>query len=53
MIVVVLVSVLFAGYILPLIGWLWQTEAMSHAIAIAAGAVSNYFGHRQFSFAKH
>lgn len=53
MIVVVLVSVLFADYLLPLLGWRWQVEAISHAMGIAAGAVSNYFGHRQFSFARH
>ncbi len=53
MIVVVLVSVLCADFLLPLLGWYWQTEAISHAVGIAAGAVSNYFGHRQFSFARH
>ena len=53
MIVVVLVSVLFADYVLPLLGWRWQVEAISHAVGIGAGAVSNYFGHRQFSFARH
>jgi len=53
MVVVVLVSVLFADYLLPMMGWRWQVEAISHAIGIAAGAVSNFFGHRQFSFARH
>lgn len=53
MIVVVLVSVVFADYVLPLLGWRWQVEAISHAMGIAAGAVSNFFGHRQFSFARH
>jgi putative flippase GtrA len=43
----------FAGHVLPLLGFHWQIEALSHAIGIAAGAVTNYFGHRQFSFAKH
>lgn len=53
MIVVVLVSVIFADYVLPFIGWRWQVEALAHAFGIAAGAVSNFFGHRQFSFARH
>jgi len=53
MIVVVLVSVLFASYVLPLLGFRWQVEAISHAMGIGAGAVSNYFGHKQFSFARH
>jgi len=51
--VVVLVSVVAASYMLPWIGWLWQTEAVSHALGIGAGAVTNYFGHRRFSFARH
>jgi putative flippase GtrA len=53
MIVVVLVSVLFAEYVFPSLGFRWQVEAIAHALGIAAGAVSNYFGHRQFSFARH
>lgn len=52
-VVVVLVSVLFVDYVLPLLGWRWQAEAISHAAGIGVGAVSNYFGHRQFSFARH
>lgn len=51
MIVVVGVSVLFSDYILPFMGWHWQTEAVSHAFGIAAGAVSNFYGHRHWSFA--
>jgi len=51
MIVVVVVSVASAGYVLPSFGWRWQAEAISHAMGIAAGAVINFFGHRQFSFA--
>jgi putative flippase GtrA len=51
MAVVVAVSVVFARHVLPLMGLHWQIEAQSHAIGIAAGAVTNYFGHRQFSFA--
>ncbi len=53
MAVVVAVSVVFAGYVLPSMGLHWQAEAIAHAIGIGAGAVSNYFGHRQFSFARN
>ncbi len=53
MIVVVAVSVIFADHLLPMMGLAWHTEAIAHAIGIAAGAVSNFFGHRQFSFARH
>lgn len=53
MIVVVAISVIFADHLLPILGLTWQVEAIAHAIGIAAGAVSNFFGHRQFSFARH
>jgi putative flippase GtrA len=53
MAVVVAVSVVFADHVFPLMRLDWQIEAISHAIGIAAGAVTNYFGHRKFSFAKH
>lgn len=52
MVVVVGVSVLCADYLLPFIGVRWQVQAIAHAIGIACGAVSNFLGHRQFSFAQ-
>jgi putative flippase GtrA len=52
MVVVIIVSVIFADYLLPSLGMHWQAQPISHAIGIAAGAVTNYFGHRQYSFAK-
>lgn len=52
MIVVVAVSVAFADYLLPLLGLQWQVQPISHATGIAAGAITNYFGHCQFSFAR-
>jgi len=52
MAVVVAVSVLSADYVLPLVVFRWHVEAISHAIGIAAGAVTNFFGHRKFSFAR-
>lgn len=51
--VVVAVSVVFAEYLLPSLGFQWQVEAISHAVGISAGAVSNFLGHRQFSFARN
>lgn len=52
MAVVVAVAIAFADYIMPALGFAWHTEAVAHAIGIAAGAVSNYFGHKTFSFAR-
>ncbi|MFN3746390.1 MAG: GtrA family protein [Hyphomicrobiaceae bacterium] len=52
MVAVVAVSVLFADYVFPSLGFHWQVEAISHALGIAAGAISNFFGHRHFSFAR-
>ncbi len=48
--IVVAVSTLFADAVLPALGIIAQADALAHAIGIAAGAVSNYFGHRTISF---
>ena len=51
-VVVVVVSIIFANRIFPAVGFTWEVEAISHMFGIAAGAVSNYLGHRRFSFAR-
>lgn len=48
--VVTAVAVLFADSIFPRMGMAWHAEAMAHAIGIAVGAVTNFYGHRIFSF---
>lgn len=51
-IVVVGVSMFLVDRVFTAAGFVWQAEAVSHAVGIAAGAVSNYLGHSCFSFAR-
>lgn len=44
------VAVLFDSTVLPILGIIDHSEPIAHAIAIAVGAVSNFHGHRYFSF---
>lgn len=53
LVVVVAVAVMFEDWVFPYFGFRWHSEAIAHAIGIGVGAVSNYFGHKQFSFASH
>ncbi len=48
--IVTFVAVVFEDRVLPLIGVTWHAEAIAHAIGIAAGALSNFYGHRHHSF---
>jgi putative flippase GtrA len=51
MAVVTGVATLFAASVLPQFGLIANVgEGLAHAIGVAAGAVSNYFGHKMFSF---
>lgn len=50
LVIVTGVSVVFADRVLPLLGIVWHTEAIAHAIGIGVGAVSNFYGHRYYSF---
>lgn len=51
MAVVTGVATLFAEAVLPQFGMLTHIEqGLAHAIGVAAGAVSNYFGHKSISF---
>jgi putative flippase GtrA len=44
------VAVALDSTILPILGIVSHSEAIAHAIAIAVGAVSNFYGHRYVSF---
>lgn len=46
----VLVSLLLARWLLPLIGWTWQPEAVAHAAGIAVPAVTSYLAHKHWTF---
>jgi putative flippase GtrA len=47
-----LVSVGLARLAFPAIGFEWHAEDIAHVIGVAIPAVTSYFGHRHFSFAK-
>ena len=47
-----LVSVGLARLAFPAIGFAWHAEDIAHLIGVAIPAVTSYFGHRHFSFAK-
>lgn len=44
------VSLLLAHWLLPLIGWRWQAEAVAHAIGIAVPAITSYIAHKHWTF---
>ncbi len=46
------VSVGLARLVFPAIGFAWHAEDIAHLIGVAIPAVTSYFGHRHFSFAK-
>lgn len=47
-----LVSISLNDYLFPIIGYRFHAEIVAHAIGLAAPAVSSYFGHKHFSFAR-
>lgn len=47
----IVVSLVFAGWVLPLIGLGHHAETMAHAIGVAVPVVTSYFGHKHLSFA--
>ena len=46
-----LVSLLFADYILPHLGITWHAEEIAHAFGIVTPVFTSYLGHKKFSFA--
>ncbi|GHD61801.1 hypothetical protein GCM10017083_49660 [Thalassobaculum fulvum] len=46
------VSVGLARLAFPAVGFAWHAEDIAHLIGVAIPAVTSYFGHRHFSFAK-
>jgi len=47
-----LVSVGLARLAFPAIGFTWHAEDIAHVIGVVVPAVTSYFGHRHYSFAK-
>ena len=46
----VLISVLFADYLLPLIGMRWHPESVAHAIGLAIPVFTSFIGHKYLTF---
>ncbi len=51
MAVVAAVAVILKDGLFPLIGLRFASEAIAHAVGIGAGAVANFVGHRNMTFA--
>jgi len=45
-----LVSLLFAHWVLPFLGVTWHMQEVAHAIGVATPIVTSYIGHKHLSF---
>ncbi|MDC8745791.1 GtrA family protein [Xanthomonas campestris] len=46
----ILISLLFARWLLPILGIDFHNETIAHGIGVAVPVVTSYFGHKHFSF---
>jgi putative flippase GtrA len=46
-----LVSLVLARWVLPALGWQWQTEAVAHAAGVAVPLASSFILHQRTTFA--
>ncbi|WP_386273444.1 GtrA family protein [Xanthomonas theicola] len=46
----ILISLLFARWLLPTIGVDFHNETIAHAIGVAVPVITSYIGHKHFSF---
>lgn len=45
-----IVSLLFAHYVLPFLGVTWHMQEVAHAIGVATPILTSYIGHKHLSF---
>lgn len=45
-----IVSLLFAHYVLPFLGITWHTPEIAHALGVATPIMTSYIGHKHLSF---
>ena len=48
----VAVSLFLAEWVLPYLGWTWQSEAVAHAMGVVVPVVTSYLGHKYWSFGR-
>jgi putative flippase GtrA len=46
------ISVSLARYVFPTMGFQWHADDVAHFIGVSAPAVTSYFGHRVYTFAR-
>lgn len=44
------VSLLLSHWLLPLLGWTWQVEAVAHAVGVAVPVFTSYVLHKRATF---
>lgn len=47
---VFLVTQLCAFWLLPIVGWRWETETVAHAIGLASPLLTSYWAHKFWTF---
>ncbi|CAN5920928.1 hypothetical protein BH11PSE3_BH11PSE3_41630 [soil metagenome] len=50
---VMLISIVLARGLFPTIGFTWHADDVAHFIGVLAPAITSYFGHRLYTFARH
>lgn len=50
---VMLISIVLARGLFPAIGFTWHADDVAHFIGVLAPAITSYFGHRLYTFARH
>lgn len=46
----ILVSLLLSRWLLPWIGWAWQSETIAHVIGVIVPVFTSYIGHQRLTF---
>jgi len=46
----VVVSLLLADYLLPAIGWTWQSDTIAHVTGVMVPVFTSYVGHKRLTF---
>jgi putative flippase GtrA len=47
------ISVGLARLVFPAISFTWHADEIAHVVGVATPAITSYFGHRSYTFARH